>query len=166
MRRQYQWRGDLYAITLERKGQLHAAVVDGKSYEFEILDSQPGMISLMFEGRPVTLHWAADGNGRWISMDGCTYYLEKPAARTRRRGEQDGGDSIRAPMPAQVRSVDVFVEDLVEKGQTLMVLEAMKMEIRVQSPRKGRVSRLLVAAGDTVNRDQVVAEIREVEEPA
>jgi biotin carboxyl carrier protein len=62
-------------------------------------------------------------------------------------------------MPAQVRLVQVSAGDLVEVGQTLMLLEAMKMEIRLQAPRRGRVSRILAQAGQTVERDQVLIEM-------
>ena len=50
---------------------------------------------------------------------------------------------------------------MVEKGQTLLLLEAMKMEIRVSAPRAGQVSRLLVREGQTVQKDQVLVEIGE-----
>jgi biotin carboxyl carrier protein len=62
-------------------------------------------------------------------------------------------------MPAQVRAVQVSEGDSVEAGQTLLLLEAMKMEIRVQAPHAGRVARLLARPGDTVERDQVLVEM-------
>jgi pyruvate carboxylase subunit B len=64
-------------------------------------------------------------------------------------------------MPAQVREVRVREGDLVEKGQTLLLLEAMKMEIRLQAPHGGRVARLLASAGSQVDRDQVLVELEE-----
>ena len=45
------------------------------------------------------------------------------------------------------------------KGQTLLVLEAMKMEIRIQAPRDGKVMKLLVKQAQTVERDQILIEI-------
>ena len=44
-------------------------------------------------------------------------------------------------------------------GQTLLLLEAMKMEIKLTSPRAGRVARLLAKQGETVERDQVLVEL-------
>lgn len=121
-------------------------------------------------GRPVTVHWAAEAGGnasalgegtrgrKWFSQDGCAYTLEKPAASQRRRGEAALETHLRAPMPAQVRMVAVVPGQEFEPGQTLLVLEAMKMEIRLQSPRAGRVQRLLCQVGEQVNRDQVLIE--------
>jgi len=64
-----------------------------------------------------------------------------------------------APMPGLVRSVSVVEEEAVKKGQTLLVLEAMKMEIRIQAPLDGLVKKLLVKQGQTVEREQVLIEI-------
>jgi acetyl-CoA/propionyl-CoA carboxylase biotin carboxyl carrier protein len=73
--------------------------------------------------------------------------------------EPGGGQAVRAPMPAQVRAVQVAEGDEVEKGQTLLLLEAMKMEIRVKAPGAGRVARLLVTSGQSVEKEQLLAEL-------
>ncbi|MCB9457792.1 MAG: biotin/lipoyl-binding protein [Anaerolineaceae bacterium] len=62
-------------------------------------------------------------------------------------------------MPGQVVNVLVAVGDSVTRGQTLVVLEAMKMEIRVAAPGDGTVRRLLVAQGDVVERGQLLLEV-------
>jgi biotin carboxyl carrier protein len=62
-------------------------------------------------------------------------------------------------MPAQVRSIEVSEGDAVDRGQTLMLLEAMKMEIRVKAPHAGLVKRVLVEPDQTVDRDQVLIEM-------
>ena len=62
-------------------------------------------------------------------------------------------------MPGQVRAVNVGEGEMVTKGQTLMVLEAMKMEIRIQATMDGKVAKLLVKQGQTVEREQVLIEI-------
>ncbi len=112
---------------------------------------------------PQVVYWAADGDGKeplWLSIHGCTYRLER--ANQRRARNASGAapeDTLRAPMPAQVRGVQVVEGDTVAAGQTLLLLEAMKMEIRLQAPRPGRVARLLAKAGETVDRDQVLVEL-------
>ena len=161
----FQHSGKLYDITVERDGETYRAVVDGQAYPVEVLDAQPGQLSLRFAGRPVTLYWAADAGEKWVSLDGCTYRLERPTPRAARpTGEAGGGELVRAPMPAQVRAVQVSEGELVEKGHTLLLLEAMKMEIRVKAPAAGRVSKLLVQPGQAVEKEQVLVEIKGEEE--
>jgi biotin carboxyl carrier protein len=64
-------------------------------------------------------------------------------------------------MPGQVKSIAVEAGDAVHKGQTLIVLEAMKMEMRVQSPQDGRVRAVHVRPGQTVEREQILIEVEE-----
>ena len=56
-------------------------------------------------------------------------------------------------------SVDVAPGDLVTAGQTLMVMEAMKVEHRVSAPADGKVIEVLVAAGDNVDAHQVLVQM-------
>src|SRR5512142_807186 len=100
----FQSGSQVYEITIERQGEVFQATVDGQSYPVELLDAQPGQISLRFAGRPVTLYWAAAGGQKWVSLNGCAYRLEKPVPRAAHAAaEPGGGQAVRAPMPAQVR---------------------------------------------------------------
>ena len=144
------------------------ANVDGQNYEFEVLDVQPGQLSLRFPARggaSTVIYWAVENSRLWVSQNGCTYRLEKPAPRRAssplREGAAAAGEEVRAPMPAQVRGIQVAQGEAVERGQTLLLLEAMKMEIRIKSPANGRVARLLVSDGQAVEKDQVLVEIGE-----
>jgi biotin carboxyl carrier protein len=62
-------------------------------------------------------------------------------------------------MPGLVRSVNVVVGEAVKKGQTLLTVEAMKMEIRIQAPVDGIVKIIHVKQGQTVEREQVLIEV-------
>ncbi len=158
----YQSGERVYEVALERDGNGFRASVDGQAYPVEVLDAQPGQISLRFAGRPLTVYWAGqDGGQAWLSLDGCAFKLEKPQPRRARSAGADGagGQAVRAPMPAQVRAVQVAEGDKVEKGQTLLLLEAMKMEIRVKAPAAGKVAKLLVKEGQAVEKEQVLAEV-------
>jgi biotin carboxyl carrier protein len=160
MRYRFQHDGRVYEINLEPQGPAFRAIVDGQAYGYEVLDAQPGQLSLRFEGRPITVYYAARGGQTWLSMSGCTYRLEKPApSKARSAGEQHEAGTVRAPMPSQVRSVQVEAGQQVEKGQTLLLLEAMKMELRVRAPDSGKVKRVLVTDGQTVDKEQPLVEM-------
>jgi acetyl/propionyl-CoA carboxylase alpha subunit len=66
-------------------------------------------------------------------------------------------DGCAAPMPGQILEVQVAVGDRVEGGQSLMTMEAMKMEHRILAPHDGVVTRLDVKAGDQVSEGQLLA---------
>ncbi|CAN5283971.1 hypothetical protein BH24ACT19_BH24ACT19_02510 [soil metagenome] len=73
--------------------------------------------------------------------------------------EAADGASLTAPMPGTVVKVLVGEGDEVEEGQTLLVLEAMKMEQSVAAPHAGKVASLPYAAGDRVPGGVVLAEV-------
>jgi biotin carboxyl carrier protein len=70
---------------------------------------------------------------------------------------EHGEAAITAPMPGLVTRIVAAVGERVERGQTVIVLEAMKMENDLGAPRSGIVYQLKVGQGDTVNQGQVLA---------
>ncbi len=74
-------------------------------------------------------------------------------------GARGGDKSVRAPMPGLVLTTLVGPGDAVQKGDGLLVLEAMKMENEIRAPAEGIVKKVQVAAGDAVGKDDVLVEL-------
>ncbi len=92
-----------------------------------------------------------DGSRWWVHGPwGDVAVVEKSLFPSTEIEEEAG--SLHAPMPGSVVSVEVAVGDKVRKGQTLVVLEAMKMEHPIGCPEDGVVSEIKVSAGDQVER--------------
>jgi biotin carboxyl carrier protein len=156
----YQLLDHVYEIQLERQGDHYLATVDGETFQLEILNDSPGQLSLRFQGKPVRLYWAEDHGQKWISFDGCTYLLEKPTPKTNQLDQMKQKSGLtRAPMPAQVQAIPIHSGDIVHAGETLMLLEAMKMEIRITAPIAGKVFRIHVEEGQFVRRDELLVEL-------
>ncbi len=66
--------------------------------------------------------------------------------------------SIKAPMPGLIINVSVNVGDEVKKGDTLLILEAMKMENVIKSPRDGKIKKVSVQLRNPVEKNQVMLE--------
>lgn len=79
-----------------------------------------------------------------------------PAAAAPAAKAAPGGTSVTSPMPGSVLGVKVNVGDKVSAGQTMFVLEAMKMENEIVAPVDGTVASINVKTGDTVDTDQVM----------
>ncbi len=88
------------------------------------------------------------------SPNGYLRLVEQPRFPRPEIEEEPG--SLHAPMPGKIISVTVASGDSVTEGQTLVVMEAMKMEHTLKSPVDGRVVSLRVAVGDQVEADQVL----------
>ena len=70
------------------------------------------------------------------------------------------GESINAPMPGNILSVNVAAGDTVKKGQVLLILEAMKMENEIMAPRDGKVTAVAVAKGAAVESGALLCTIQ------
>jgi biotin carboxyl carrier protein len=83
----------------------------------------------------------------WVARDGHQLVL-----RTQHRGgeEIELVDSLQAPLPGRVVKVNVADGDAVEKGQVLLVLESMKMELSITAPHAGIVAGVALKPGDRV----------------
>ncbi|MCC5477328.1 acetyl/propionyl/methylcrotonyl-CoA carboxylase subunit alpha [Streptomyces barringtoniae] len=121
-------------------------------------------VSVTLDGVRHTFHRAGD----WIGRDGDAWQVRDhdPVAASLSRSAHAGADSLTAPMPGTVTVVKVAVGDEVAAGQSLLVVEAMKMEHVISAPHAGTVAELDVTPGTTVAMDQVLAVIAPHEEVA
>ena len=149
-------------LDISSNGKIFTLTLDDKTIQAEVLQAENGKLNLLIDGQHVTAYVSSDNAKRWVTINGQTFVLTKSSgARKGRHGHHHAAGELTAPMPGQVRAVNVSEGDTVTKGQTLLVLEAMKMEIRVHAPRGGVVRKLFVKEGQTVEREQILIEIEE-----
>ncbi|MEV7493061.1 acetyl/propionyl/methylcrotonyl-CoA carboxylase subunit alpha [Streptomyces anulatus] len=103
-------------------------------------------------------------SGDWLGRDGDTWHVQDhdPVEASLSGAGRSGADTLAAPMPGTVTVVKVAVGDAVEAGQSLLVVEAMKMEHVISAPHAGTVTELDVIAGATVAMDQILAVVAPV----
>ncbi|MFD4571357.1 acetyl/propionyl/methylcrotonyl-CoA carboxylase subunit alpha [Streptomyces sp. NPDC058417] len=109
-----------------------------------------------------------DRAGDWLGRDGDAWHVRDhdPVAASLTGAAHAGADALTAPMPGTVTVVKVAVGDEVTAGQSLLVVEAMKMEHVIAAPHAGTVTELDVTPGTTVAMEQVLAVVAPHEDPA
>ncbi|MFJ6128819.1 biotin carboxylase N-terminal domain-containing protein [Streptomyces griseoviridis] len=122
----------------------------------------PDQVCVTLDGVRHTFHRAAD----WLGRDGDAWQVRDhdPVAAALTGAGHAGADSLTAPMPGTVTVVKVAVGDEVTAGQSLLVVEAMKMEHVISAPHPGTVTELDVTPGTTVAMDQILAVVTPKEE--
>ena len=119
-------------------------VVDGVEFEVEIPDTPQSQPAVQ---RPQ----------RTASRPATRRPAERP--RPSAAASADSQDVVRAPMPGRIIRVNVSVGDSVQRGQSIVVLESMKMENTIAAPRDGVVSQVHIAADDSVQHGQSLVEL-------
>ncbi|MEO7135780.1 MAG: acetyl-CoA carboxylase biotin carboxyl carrier protein subunit [Vicinamibacterales bacterium] len=92
---------------------------------------------------------AAERDAMWVYADGIVARVES-ANETRRSARTRGDSSVMSPMPATVVAIHAIPGQAVAEGETIIVLEAMKMELPIKAPRSGVVKAVHCAKGELV----------------
>ncbi len=158
--------GKTYRVNVEAAtGSWLISIDDGEPLEVKLISSSPYCLSFSMGGRPITAY-ALQGDGRrYISIDGESFSFELEKSRARRApgvAAQGGGNVVSSPMPGFLVKVLVSGGDKVEVGQTLAIVEAMKMENELKSPIKGIVKRVKFEEGNQVDALQPIVELEAV----
>ncbi len=147
-------------LDVSSNGKSFALTLDGVTIHAEVLGEEDGKLDLLIDGERVTAYVSSDSAKRWVTVHGQTFVLTRSSgARQGGHASQPAAGELTAPMPGQIRTVSVSEGEAVTKGQTLLVLEAMKMEIRLHAPFDGVVSSISVKVGQTVEREQFLVKI-------
>lgn len=136
--------------------------VDGKVVDVDYQQISANEISLLLDGRAYRCLLDRTPAGNAIVLAGKRYpfTVEDPRALKNRKARGAGADGpfkINSSMPGRILRVIVSEGDEVAPGQGLLVVEAMKMQNEMKTPRAGRVKRIAVREGDTVNAGQLLA---------
>ena len=156
----YEHKGDTHSIKLEKQPDgTFLATIGEQKYTVSATQMPDNAWLLHVDGKRYLAHTTTEKEMRFVHVDGVQYQLEKSAGRRRRTGSSSTLGSLKAEMPGQVIDVRVSEGDSVTEGQVLVVLEAMKMEIRLTAPYDGTVAKLFVSQGDIVDRSQLLVEV-------
>ncbi|MDJ0461609.1 hypothetical protein QMK30_08115 [Streptomyces sp. H27-C3] len=124
-----------------------------------IVSRTPHHVTVELDGVTHTFSHAPSPEGTWLGRDGDSWHLKDhdPVAASLQGADSAGADTLAAPMPGTVTVVKVVLGDHVTAGQSLLVVEAMKMEHVISAPHAGTVTELDVSPGTTVAMDQILA---------
>ncbi len=157
----YQVGDEIKIVEFARDGEgMHITIAD-HVYEVSVIHSRPGEVTFTVDGTTHTAFLASAGSTQYVAIGGEVIELRKPDPRQARRKQHRGEGNLTASMPGQITKVLVNAGDDVKRGQPLIVLEAMKMEIKIAAPRDGRVMKVLVQQGQVVDRGQELIEINQ-----
>lgn len=138
------------------------ARIDGSHYVLETRAVQPGFYWLNWENRSIEAVVTEKSGSYLVMLNGRQILVELGDLRTALRHAHQGhaGDAqIRAPMPGKVIRVLVEEGARIHANEGILVMEAMKMQNEIKSPKDGIVRKVEVTSGSAVNSGDLLAEV-------
>ncbi len=154
--------GKTRIVEIERDANGWQATLDGQSGAADVVEIAPNTFSVLFAGQSHEICVTPSPDGKIKLQDGLREFTAEvidPRSWSGRRHagvEAEGRQQITAPMPGKVVRLLVKAGDAVETGQSLLVVEAMKMQNEIRSPKSGTVERVLAQEGQAVNAGEVL----------
>lgn len=123
-----------------------------------VCDGRDGEKTLVIDGQPVSFTRGASSEGVFVRLKGQTFdgSVHDPA---RDSGGSGGSDTLRAPMPGTVVTVHRKPGDAVSRGETIVTIESMKLQMALNSPRDGVIAEITAAAGSGFDKDAVLVRL-------
>jgi biotin carboxyl carrier protein len=152
--------GQKHRLELERAEPGWRCQLDGHEIEVDAVLTRRDVLSILVGGKAFEIkrERTATDTHLWV---GSTRYLaelrDPRSLRGRKGADEMGPRKLLAPMPGKVVRVLVREEQPVEAGQSILVVEAMKMQNEIKSPKKGIVQKIVAAQGANVNAGDVLA---------
>lgn len=146
--------GDNYLIAIMKEGDVEEREVKVTA---KVLGS--GQFQFALENIIYKCSVAKDGSVRFIHLDGEDYELTRIIGTDQEFEEAIEEGSLTSPMPGRIVKILVEIGDFVDKGQDLIVIEAMKMENRILAPYTGIVKEIFFVEGDQIEANVALVEL-------
>lgn len=156
--------GKSYRVELQRSARGWQCKLDGRELPVDVTAAQSGVLSLLLNGRSYEVKQEIAGTDSNIVVGNERFAVSLRDPRSfRSRRSAGGGDQgvkkINAPMPGKIVRLLAAEGSAVQAGQSVIVIEAMKMQNELKAPKTGVVKKIIVAEGAAVDAGQTLAEV-------
>ena len=152
-----------HTVKLRRTGSNFTVNIDDELSDGEFSRKSDGRVEIRINGVRTIAYSERKGNEIYVHVNGINYFITKKSARvSSQQSEEESDDVVLSPITGKL--LDKKVEDgtKVSKGDVIIILEAMKMEHRLISPRDGVLSKLTsVDIGGQVKEGELMFELED-----
>lgn len=152
--------GQLRQLELTEEGQQIQAVIDGRAYQATVLMPEANVYMLLMGNKVYELSVEQTGSDmqiKWADQRFTAQLVDHRKGNHKKEAKLTGTQKITAPMPGRVVQLLKQVGDSVAAGEGVVVVEAMKMQNALSSPKAGIVAAIKVTEGQVVVAGAVLA---------
>jgi biotin carboxyl carrier protein len=152
-----------HEVEFKRDGEIVRASIDGREYELEASEVEPNVYLLKHENQIFQIH-VSPAQPAIVDLGNHSFEIKISDPKRLRSaagaaGNADGTIEIKTAMPGKVVRIVAEQGAEIKQGESVLVVEAMKMQNEMKSPKDGVVKEIRVAEGATVNAGDVLAVI-------
>jgi 3-methylcrotonyl-CoA carboxylase alpha subunit len=150
--------GRTHEVTIVRRRPHLVLSIDGREHEVDRLaDVGDGRHLLGVAGHRVAFARAGSSDRQIVRLGGRTFEVALVDPFSRDGGAGGGQDAVKAPMPGAVVAVHKEPGDRVARGEPVLTIESMKLQTVLSAPRDGVIATIVRAAGESFEKDEIVA---------
>lgn len=153
-----------HRVELRKEDSGWRCKLDGQEIPLDVISTHSGVLSILLDGKSYKIKQESNGSELSVVVGRQRFSAQVRDPRSLRgrhaaEGAGEGPRRITAPMPGKVVRILAPAGTPVEHGQGVIVIEAMKMQNELKSPKKGTVKKLNVSEGAAVEAGQALAEV-------
>jgi biotin carboxyl carrier protein len=151
---------------IEQHDSWYKVKIGNRTYELDVVKVAKGIYSILYNGHSTNMEMIEGETPQIyiVNTRSNDYQVEVIDAKAKymaaTKSELSGDDTIiSSPMPGKVVRIPLSEKDHIERGDTVVIVSAMKMESEYKSPVSGSIKKIFVTEGDTVDGHQPLVEI-------
>jgi biotin carboxyl carrier protein len=154
--------GKNYKIEIKKQEDEYLVKIDGNSYRVDSRKIGEGELSLNIKGKVFDIMINGNSRNHDVLVGPFNYHIELMSSLTVSASSQTesshilGKAAVTTPMPGKVIKILKGPNDPVKEGEGVIVVEAMKMENELKSPKNGKISEIRVSQGKAVESGEVL----------
>jgi 3-methylcrotonyl-CoA carboxylase alpha subunit len=153
----YEHNNQLYRVTTAKKDDKYYVTLNDTTYTLTATELKPGYLKLSLGDKTIKVIISEGHQERYVFLDGHVYHIKRVLHTTKRH---DTRDEIRSPISGKVVKIHIRENTPVQKGDTLMIIEAMKMEYRITAPYTGIITKIYFKENDQIDMGVIPLEIK------
>jgi biotin carboxyl carrier protein len=157
----------VYKVSIDLKEQCYKVSLDDQDFQVNCSSISPHCFSMFIGDKVNTVYIVDDAAGMYISLKGAHYLVkeveQKEKAKIDSAADMPMSDGlISVPMPGKIVKILVEEGEEVEQGQSLLILESMKMENSIASPFRGKVLKVNIGIGELAQLGETLIELEKL----
>jgi len=157
----YEHENHVYSVTIERRNDYFFVTYDNTEYKVSSEEIKPGQLKIKIGDRLIKSIVTEGEKEKYIFIEGNVFKVKhvELTGRKSKRQKDNSGKDLESPISGKIAHVNVKKDDVVKKGDVLIVIEAMKMEYLIRAPYSGKIKKMFFKENDQIEIGQKTVEI-------